>query len=295
MLVLDKPAGITSHDAVLVARRRRLAARVGHAGTLDPFATGVLPLLLGSATRLAQFLTAGRKRYDAVVRFGHETSTDDIEGEPGPESPPPDPATVEAALPALTGRIRQHPPAFSAKSRGGVRAYRRARAGDLTPPDAVDVEVFALHVVDGQPPDVTLAVECGAGCYVRALARDLGRACGSAAHCAALRRTGAGQFTLADAVTLDVLRDADIDALAARLIPLGALLPDWPAVIVTARGVTALRHGRLVPAQEIEAPAGALDAELVRVLGPDGALLALGAAARRFGRPDDLHASLVLA
>jgi tRNA pseudouridine55 synthase len=293
VLVIDKPSGQSSHDVVLAARRR-LGARAGHAGTLDPFATGVLPVLLGSATRLTRFLTGGEKSYDAVVRFGHDTTTDDREGVPGPAQPVPDRAAIERALPALTGRLRQVPPAFSAKSVGGVRSYDRARGGDLTPPPAVDVEVYALDLVAWEPPDATLRVRCGAGTYVRALARDLGRACGSAAHCQALRRTASGQFTLAQAVTLAVLHDEPHEALVARLVPLAALLPGWPAVTVTDRGVTALRHGRLVPAHECSATPGALDAEWVRVLGPDGALLALGGAARRFGRPGDLHARLVL-
>jgi tRNA pseudouridine55 synthase len=159
----------------------------------------------------------------------------------------------------------------------------------------VEVVVHSLDLLAWEPPDARLRVECAAGTYIRAIARDLGRACASAAHCSALRRTRAGQFGLEDVITLDEMCEGEIATVAEHLVPMRQLLPHWPAVQVSERGVTAVRHGRLVPASEIVGEPGTLDAEWVRVLAPDGELLALGTGARRFARPEDLHASVVLA
>jgi tRNA pseudouridine55 synthase len=295
VLVLDKPEGPSSHACVVEARRRRLAKKVGHAGTLDPFAAGVLPLLLGAATRLSRFYTGARKRYDAVVRFGTATTTCDPAGDPCGEGPVPGEAALEEALERFRGTFEQVPPAFSAKSVDGVRSYKRARQGDLTPPPPAAVEIRALALTAWAPPDAFITVECSAGTYIRSLARDLGAACGSAAHCAALRRTGSGDFGLEGAVTLDELASLDLDELRGRVVPLRDLLPHLPAVTLTPRAIAALRHGKLLLARECEVPAGALEAEWVRMVDDGGALLALGSNAARFNRPEDFHASLVLA
>lgn len=294
VLVLDKPSGPSSHDCVAAARRRRPAKKIGHAGTLDPFATGVLPLLLGSATRLSRFFTGARKRYDAVVRFGTATTTCDPTGEVTEDGAIPERAAIEAALERFRGAFEQVPPAFSAKSVDGVRSYKRARKGDLTAPPPVRVEIYESALTAWNPPDATVSVECAAGTYIRSLARDLGEACGSAAHCSALRRTGSGAFGLDQAVTLEALESATLEELRGRVVPMAALLPHLPAVTLSERAVAALRHGKLLLAKECVAPEGALDAEWVRLLGEDGDLLALGSNAARFNRPEDFHASVVL-
>lgn len=291
---MDKPAGPSSHGCVVAARRRSLAKKIGHAGTLDPFATGVLPLLLGTATRLSRFFTGSRKRYETVVRFGAATDTGDASGAPLIEAPVPDGAAVRDALARFRGRSQQVPPAFSAKSVGGVRSYKRARAGDLTAPPPIEVEIGDLALTDWRAPDATLTVECSAGTYIRSLARDLGEACGSAAHCVELRRVAAGAFGLEHAISFSTLQEAGVDELGARIVPMRSLLPGLPAVAITERGVAALRHGKLIVAHEFEAAPGATESQWVRVTGPDGDLLALGEFAAKFGRPDDLHASLVL-
>jgi len=194
---VDKPAGISSHDVVVAARRAFAQPRVGHAGTLDPFATGLLVLLAGRATRLARFLPDEPKVYEALVRFGAETGTEDPQGVVLREAPLPARAALEAAARALVGTIDQVPPTFSAKHVEGARAYELARAGIPVALPAVRVTVHALTLdacegADDAVARCRLSVTCGGGTYVRSLARDLGRAAGSAAHLEALRRLAAG-------------------------------------------------------------------------------------------------------
>ena len=205
VLVVDKPAGPTSHDIVDRARRALGTRRVGHTGTLDPFATGVLPLCLGRATRLARFLTAGEKTYRATLRLGFATTTDDLTGEPLGE-----PRRVEltdeslrAALAGLVGRFDQVPPAFSARQVDGRRLYELARRGEATARAATPVEVQALDLVSRAGDTLELEVRCSAGTYVRAIARDLGEQLGCGAHLVALRRTRSGGFGLDQAVPGD--------------------------------------------------------------------------------------------
>lgn len=295
--MLDKPAGPSSHGCVVAARKRSLAKKVGHAGTLDPFASGVLPLLLGRATRLSRFFTGARKRYEATVAFGSATTTDDLTGAPLQCRPAPEPIDVQrvaSEMAQFRGVITQVPPAFSAKSVDGVRSYKRARTGDLTAPPPIQVTIHRLELTASTPHEVGLLVECSAGTYIRALARDLGTACDSAAHCSQLRRTGSGAFTLEQAVTLDELASLAVEELRPRVVPMRELLPELPAVTLNERAVAALRHGKLILATECELPAGALSAEWLRMLDASGELLALGSNAGRFNRPDDLHASVVL-
>jgi tRNA pseudouridine55 synthase len=197
LLLVDKPAGLTSHDMVDVCRRAYGERSVGHLGTLDPFATGLLVLLFGRATRLATFIPAEPKVYDATVQFGTETDTDDLTGETIRTAPPPHPDAIRNALATLTGTIDQVPPAFSAKHlAAGGRAYSAARRGELVtlPPARVHVDRWDIGMIREDSADFT--VTCRSGTYVRALARDLGRAAGSAAHLTALRRTRVGSFTV---------------------------------------------------------------------------------------------------
>jgi tRNA pseudouridine55 synthase len=220
LLLVDKPAGITSHDVVLAARKAMGETRIGHAGTLDPFATGLLVLLLGRATRLLPHMSGEPKRYAATIRFGSETDTDDLEGAGVRSAPPPSRQAVEDALPALTGTILQVPPAYSAKRVGGKRAYDLARQGAAPSLEAVPVTVHEWRLRAWRDYDLDVEIVCGGGTYIRALARDLGRVTKSAAHLAALRRTAIGPFHVDAAASLEELTEGraelrpPLDALA---------------------------------------------------------------------------------
>jgi tRNA pseudouridine55 synthase len=281
ILVVNKPVGPTSHDVVRLVRRLVATKRVGHGGTLDPFAGGVLPVFLGKATRLVEYHLGDRKRYRATVCFGASSTTDDLEGALTPVAgPPPLRATVEAALDAFRGPIDQRPPAYSAIKVAGRRAYAMARAGEPVELAPRSVTIHALDLVDwddatvGEPVAI-VDVECSAGTYVRSLARDLGEAVGSAAYLGALTRTASGPFTLEGAVDLDVVRAAAADgpaAIAARLLPVDAGL-DLPSVTLGPAEIAAIGRG-----QPIGVPAGAatLDAERpIRLLDDTGRLLAI--------------------
>jgi tRNA pseudouridine55 synthase len=301
LLVIDKPEGPTSHDIVAQVRRLLNTPRVGHTGTLDPMATGVLPLVLGRATRLARFLTSSDKQYRAVVRLGQATETYDRLGETvGPALGVQVTADdIEARLEAFRGEIVQTPPSYSAKKIGGVSAHRLARRGEAVTPAAVTVTVRALTLAAWDGVDtVTLDVRCSAGFYVRSLAHDLGQALGCGAHLAALRRTASGDFTEQAALRLDPLQP-DADAARAAVIPMAHLLPGFPTIQVSATGVARVATGQrirpfdLEPGSQIpDFPAPVDGVEwFVRVLGPDGSLLALAAPAAG----GLLHPSLVLA
>lgn len=293
VLVVDKPAGPTSHDVVDRVRRALGTRRAGHTGTLDPFATGVLPVCVGKATRLARFLAGGEKVYRARVRFGFATTTDDLTGEPlaPPEPVRLDAARLEEALRALTGEIVQVPPAYSARRVAGRRLYEMARSGaavaEAARPSA-PATVHAFRVLEVVGDAAELEVRCSPGTYVRALARDLGRALGTGAHLAALRRLRTGEFDLPGAVAWDELRPGLPEG---RLRPLSALLTGLPAVTLTDEGLALLRHGRDLGPRAVE---GAMPeaAERVRVLDRAGALLALAVPAPGRGA---LHPDVVLA
>lgn len=209
LLLVDKPAGLTSHDVVDVARRAYGERSIGHLGTLDPFATGLLVLLLGRATRLATFIENEPKVYDAVIQFGSETDTDDGTGSVLRTAAPPDMSRVLELLPRLTGELDQGPPAYSAKKVAGEPAYRAARAGNPLELPPVRVCVDSWSVSSAEHDQLKATITCGGGTYIRALARDLGRLAGSAAHLAALRRTRSGEFDVADAVSLERLRSSE--------------------------------------------------------------------------------------
>ena len=280
ILVIDKPIGPTSHDIVGLVRRLAATKRVGHGGTLDPFASGVLPLFLGRGTRVVEFHLADRKRYRATVCFGASSTTDDLEGELTPSpGPAPSRADVEAALPGLTGPISQRPPAYSAIKVGGRRAYAMARAGEAVTLAERQVTIHALSLVswddtDAQRPIAVLDVACSAGTYIRALARDLGERLGTAAYLGALRRTEAGPFPEADAIALDVVRAAAADdpaAIARLLRPIDTGLERFPDVPLTDGELDAVARG-----QFIRPAAGfAAGAERYRLRAPDGSLAAI--------------------
>jgi tRNA pseudouridine55 synthase len=293
VLVVDKPAGPTSHDIVAVVRRRFRGAKVGHTGTLDPFATGVLPVVVGRATRLARYLSGAEKEYDALIRLGRATDTHDASGAVVFEAPRgfqlPAAGLVAAVLDGYRGTWLQTPPAYSAKRAGGVRAYDQARRGEPLELAPAEVTVSELELLSLDGPLLRIRLVSSAGFYVRALADDLGAKLGTGATLEGLRRLRSGPFALADAMTLDVVAQSD---LGERLKPLESLLTDWPAVALTQEGAAWAAHGRHVgPAQRADAPAAALpDGARVRFLGPGGTLVAVGEA----GPGGVLHPSVVL-
>lgn len=211
ILLVDKPAGMSSHDVVNVARRALGERRIGHAGTLDPFATGLLVVMVGRATRVLPYLQGEPKEYEATIRFGTETDTEDLQGAVVREAPLPSRHAVESALPALTGNVEQVPPAYSAKRVDGRRAYELARSGATVALAAVAVRVHGWETLawrgrDDAVEELDVRIRCGGGTYVRSLARDLARAAGTAAHLTALRRTASGCFRVDGAATLEALR-----------------------------------------------------------------------------------------
>ena len=242
LLLVDKPAGMTSHDAVDRARRALRTRRVGHGGTLDPIATGLLVLLVGRATRLLPYLDGEPKVYDATVRFGAETDTDDLTGSVTRTAPLPERGAVEGAIAALTGEIEQVPPAYSAKQVGGTRAYAAARRGEVLALTAVPVRVARWEIRAWRADECDVSVVCGGGTYVRALARDLGRAAGSAAHLSALRRTASGGFRVEDAVSVDGIAPEVVRS------PLDAI-PAAARVLVDAAGRGRVARGNAIPCE----------------------------------------------
>jgi tRNA pseudouridine55 synthase len=290
VLVVDKTGGLTSHDVVAVARRVLGERRIGHCGTLDPLATGVLTLAIGAATRLVQFLSGDTKDYEAVVRFGQATTTYDVTGEVVAASDRrPSREEVDAALPRFLGPLMQVPPAYSAKKVGGVRSYTRARrnaaAAAPLPPSPVTCD--ELSVTFFEADRIGLAMTVSAGFYVRSLAHELGQALGTVAALEALRRTRSGQFTIASAVPFDELAGAGRESVAARMVPMSDLLPEVPAVPLAAPVVKAVRHGRDVAAP----PDWPAVPPVSRLVDEQGQLVAIAVPG---DRPRFLHPSVVL-
>lgn len=247
-LVVDKPGGITS-ARVVGAIRRATGAKIGHAGTLDPLATGILPLALGEATKTAQFATAGRKCYRFRIRWGIATDTDDREGKTVAESAArPDAAAVIAALPRFIGKIMQLPPVYSAIKIAGRRAYALARAGEAPPLAARPVEIADLRLLGMPDPDhADFEAEVGAGTYIRSLARDLAASLGTLGHIAELRRLQVGRFTEAQAISLEQAVALGHSLIASEhLLPIETALDDIPALAVTAAEAARLRQGQRV-------------------------------------------------
>ncbi len=258
-LILDKPQGMTSTKAVTKVRLLFDAAKAGHAGTLDPLATGVLPIALGEATKTVPFAVEGLKTYRFTLCFGTETDTDDTEGAVIATSEArPTTEAIEAILPRFTGGISQVPPRFSALKVDGARAYDLAREKEdfELAPRIVSIERLIL-ISRPDPDHCLLEAECGKGTYVRALARDLGKALGTCAHVEALRRTRVGCFGEADAVTLaelEALKEADGDALESALKPVETALGDIPAVTLSLSDAARLRQGQSVLLRGRDAP-----------------------------------------
>jgi len=291
VLLIDKPSGLTSHDVVARVRRSSRERRIGHTGTLDPRATGLLPLVLGRATRLASRITGGLKSYDAVVHLGFATDTDDADGRPvGPEvSVSPVATELEAALAEFRGTFDQMPPDHSAKKVGGRKAYDLARRAEPVVLSPVTVSVHALELTGVAGPTVSLRVTVTSGFYVRSLARDLGQRLGCGGHLASLRRTRSGTFDLSAAITLAEAEQAGPEV-SSRLIPPAAALPQLPAVTMTDVGRERAIHGNSLGPDHLAErwlpPAGTAE---VRLLGLDGCLVALAEA-----RGGALHPVVVL-
>ncbi len=240
---MDKPAGVTSHDVVARARNVLGERSIGHTGTLDPFATGLLVLLLGKGTRVVRFLDGLAKTYLATARLGQRTATDDLTGEPvGPafEGAMPDGEAVAAALSGFLGAQAQTPPAYSAKKQGGERAYARARRGETVDLAPAAVTVYAVELLSVVGAEVTFRLTVSTGTYVRAIARDLGEALGTGAHLTALRRESIGSLRVDDAIPLDELTPGS------PRWPLGAVLSHLPRVLLDDAARTDVSHGRPV-------------------------------------------------
>jgi tRNA pseudouridine55 synthase len=290
VLVVLKPIGPTSHDVVVCARRSLGISRIGHTGTLDPQASGVLPLVLGQATRLAQHLSGSDKEYEATIRFGVVTDTYDASGVVVSETGiVPSRGELEAVLPRFTGPFAQTPPAYSAKMVEGERSYVRARAGKPLSPAAVGVTAHALELIAYDPPLARLRVRCSAGFYVRSLAHDLGAALGGGAILAELVRTEAAGFGLADALPFAALVTGVRAELRAHVKPLETLLSDTPAATLTRTGVEWAVHGRDLGPRELLAPLPSIPA-LVRLLAPDGRMVGLAEPAKM---PGFLHPAVI--
>ncbi len=287
ILIIDKPAGLTSHDVVARVRRMLHERRVGHTGTLDPFATGVLVLLIGRATRLAQFVNTADKEYEALIRFGYATDTGDISGKTiaKADSIHLDPAQVLRALKSLQGEIEQLPPMYSAKKYQGRRLYEMARRGEQVKRKPVRVKVHAFEPA-GQPSllkdnadgtvDLAVRVVCSAGTYVRALAESVGERLGVPAHLAELRRTRAGAFHINGAVNLDRLKEhVDYETLSTILISPDAALSDMPFLHLSSAAAEQARNGVPFPVKD-ELATGWADKAKVRMLDDDGTLIGVG-------------------
>ena len=257
-LLVDKPGRVTSHDVVASVRRLARQRRCGHTGTLDPFATGLLVICLGKATRLARFVSGASKSYLATVRFGFSTDTYDRTGEvTGARTDScPDRVELESALGGFRGVQEQLPPLFSAKRIDGKRSHRLARAGVEVQPAPARVTVLELALVDIEPPRARLSLSVSSGTYVRSLAHDLGERLGCGAHLEELRRTRIGPFTVEEASTLETLSGLAFQRrLNESLLSPADLLRELPRVDVSADAVKLLVHGRDVPEGGFEAPA----------------------------------------
>lgn len=314
LLIVDKPTGPTSHEVVARVRRALGERRIGHTGTLDPAASGVLPLVLGRATRLARFLARADKSYHAMIRMRVATDTYDGEGTPTQpmyEGPLPSAEAIDFALDGFRGTFDQRPPAFSAKKIQGRRSYRLARAASRTAagsqppagvaarPACVRVTTFAVDLLGVDGDLVTIRVDCSAGFYVRALAHDLGERLGVGAYLAALCRTVSGDARIENAVALDAIEREPALA-ATSIVPLSRMLPGLAAVTLTRDGVRHALHGRDVGPGDVEQGGGdvfrpdavnSLPDSFFRLLDPGGELVAIATPTEASGL---LHPAVVL-
>ena len=290
VIVVDKPMGWTSHD--VVAKMRRLAAtkKIGHLGTLDPMATGVLPLVVGRATRLAQFFRLSEKSYEGVIRFGYSTDSYDATGEPTSpiQEVVPDPAVLDQAMERFRGPIQQVPPAVSAKKVGGVPAYALARKNKPVNLAAVEVTIHDFQLLALEGNEARVSVRCSSGTYLRSIAHDMGQTLGCGAHLCELRRTSSGPFLLAQARTIEQLTELSVDGrMAEALIPAAELLPEFPSQQVDAITEAQIRQGRDFHINPFRMLQGS---QYVKAMSETGALIAIGEAAL----PNIYHPVLVL-
>ena len=273
VLVIDKPTGMTSHDVVNIVRRGTGIRRAGHTGTLDPRASGVLVVLVGTAVRLSEYISASDKRYQAIIRMGTATDTYDAEGAFTREEVTVDVTEeqFEAELEKFVGEVEQTPPAYSAVKVNGRKAYEMARKGEEVVLEPRMIQVHHLEVLEWATPEVVVDVHCSSGTYIRSLANDLGEVLGCGAYLVGLRRTKNGRFSLRDAVPLRKLKESfEAGDWYKHLIPAAESLSDWPSVILSADEVETLRHG-----QRVAVDAGDPEEEMVRGISEADELVAL--------------------
>lgn len=274
-LVVDKPTGMTSHDVVQAIRMGTGLKRVGHTGTLDPRASGVLVILLGPAVRLSEYVSASDKRYQAIIRLGATTDTYDADGRFTRETSSPINVTEEqfnTALQKYVGEIEQTPPPYSAVKVQGRRAYDMARKGEEVDLAPRKINVYHLEVLEWAPPEVVVDVHCSSGTYVRSLAHDVGNDLGYGAYLTGLRRTKSGRFSLRDAVPLKKLREAFVTGNWYQYVIPAAEALDMPMVELTSEQVDAVKHGHRIPAPE---GTEATREGLIRAVSMEGELVAL--------------------
>ncbi len=271
IFVIDKPEGMTSHDVVISLRAKFSISKVGHLGTLDPMATGVLPVCAGKATRIGQYIPSSPKEYLGEMRFGFSTNTYDREGIPASEPRPLKSSVreIEDAVGALTGKISQVPPPFSAKKIGGVASYKLARKGRMIEASPVPVEVHKFEITGLDLPLMQFRVVCSAGTYIRSLAYDLGEKLGCGAHLTALRRTMSGEFLIKQAVPLGQVSSSD-------LIPMEMLLASWPLIEVSDLDKDKVLHGNQIPGD---------GSALARIFNKKGEFIAVAAVENGWVRP----------
>jgi len=272
IFIIDKPEGMTSHDVVQRIRKIFNIAKAGHLGTLDPLATGVLPVCVGKATRLAQFLPSSPKEYTGEIRFGFSTNTYDREGFPAGPEVPFDGAKddIRRMMQSLTGVLDQVPPPFSAKKIAGVRSYKLARTNRTIEMAPVKVEIQQFELLSLDPPFAKFIVVCSAGTYVRSLVHDLGRKAGCGAHLTALRRTRSGEFRIEDAIGLDRITEA-------KLISINRLLSSWPSIEVSESDESRVAHGNRIRS--------ACAGDLARIFNKKGQFIAVASVESGWARP----------
>lgn len=279
LLLVDKPEGMSSHDVVDRVRRLSSVRRVGHAGTLDPLATGLLLVSIGRVTRLNEYLVGHDKKYAATVRLGQATNTYDAEGEVTEERPfsPITPATISNALPAFRGTIQQRPPIYSAIKKNGQPLYKLARKGIAVDIPTREITIYALDVLDYSPPFLQIAVHCSSGTYIRSIAHDLGQALGCGGHITALRRTAVDQFDIQNGIALDELT---ADNIADHLLPPETAVSAFPRLDLTSEQAADLLLGRF-----IERTDGSEIGTLACTFDADGVFIGITIAADGVWRP----------
>lgn len=279
LLLVDKPEGMSSHDVVNRVRRLSGVRRVGHAGTLDPLATGLLLVSIGRVTRLNEYLVGHDKKYVATVRLGQATNTYDAEGEVTAERPFSHitPAAIDNALPPFRGTIQQRPPIYSAIKKDGQPLYKLARKGIDVDIPTREISVYALDILDYSPPFLQLDIHCGSGTYIRSIAHDLGQALGCGGHVTVLRRTAVNQFNIQNAIALD---DLTADNIASYLLPPDTAVSTFPRLDLTADQAADLLLGRFIERTD-ESETGTL----ARTFDADGVFIGIAIAADGVWRP----------